>query len=41
MKLFQLEIPKKYLEQVRDVFCFTCFTGLSYSDVYNLKKSDI
>ena len=41
MMLYQLEIPKKYLEQVRDVFCFCCFTGLRYSDVYNLKKSDI
>lgn len=35
-----MAIPKKYLEQVRDVLCFTCFTGLRYSDVYNLKKSD-
>lgn len=26
---------------VRDVFCFCCFTGLRYSDVYRLKKSDI
>jgi integrase len=41
MKLYELPIPKKYLEQVRDVFCFTCFTGLRYSDVYNLKKSDV
>jgi integrase len=41
MKLYELPILKKYLDQVRDVFCFTCFTGLRYSDVYNLKKSDI
>lgn len=29
------------LESVRDVFCFCCFTSLRYSDVANLKKSDI
>ena len=32
---------KTYLERVRDVFLFCCFTGLRYSDVYNLKRSDI
>ncbi|WP_231555500.1 site-specific integrase [Capnocytophaga cynodegmi] len=32
---------KKYLERVRDVFLFQCFTGLRFSDVENLKKSDI
>lgn len=32
---------KEYLERVRDVFLFLCFTGLRYSDVANLKKSDI
>lgn len=31
----------KRLEQVRDVFCFLCFTGLRYSDAYNLKRSDV
>lgn len=31
---------KGYLERVRDVFVFCCFTGLRYSDVYNLKKAD-
>jgi integrase len=41
MKVYEKKIPKKYLDQVRDVFCFTCFTGLRYSDVYNLKYSDI
>lgn len=42
-KLKETEIPetKKYLERVRDVFLFQCFTGLRYSDVYNLKHSDI
>lgn len=32
---------KQYLERVRDVFVFCCFTGLRHSDVYNLKKSDV
>lgn len=32
---------KQYLERVRDVFLFQCFTGLRYSDVYNLKRSDV
>lgn len=32
---------KKALEKVRDVFCFCCFTSLRYSDVENLKRSDI
>jgi len=42
-KLREYKIPatKQYLERVRDVFLFTCFTGLRYSDVYNLKTSDI
>lgn len=43
MRLYNLEFPtnKKYLERVRDVFCFTCFTGLRYSDVAKLSRSDI
>lgn len=32
---------KMYLERVRDVFLFCCFTGLRYSDVFNLKRSDV
>ena len=37
------EIPenKKSLERVRDVFLFCCYSSLRYSDVYNLKRSDI
>ena len=36
-------VPKKkaHLERVKDVFLFCCFTGLRYSDVFNLKRSDI
>ena len=31
----------KRLEQVRDVFLFSCFTGLAYIDVFNLRKNNI
>lgn len=31
----------KALDRVRDVFCFSCFTSLRYSDVEKLKKNDI
>lgn len=41
VKNFTLPPQKEYLERVRDVFLFLCFTGLRYSDVSNLKKSDI
>lgn len=41
--LKQCSIPaeKQYLERVRDIFLFQCYTGLRYSDVENLKKTDI
>ncbi len=35
----KIEIPR--LEYVRDIFVFSCFTGLAYIDVYNLKESNI
>ena len=43
LKIRNLEISqtKKYLERVRDILLFTCFTGLRYSDIQKLKKSDI
>lgn len=37
----KIPISKKYLEQVRDVFLFCCYTSLRYSDVAVLKKDDI
>ena len=42
-KLREYPIPatKQYLERVRDVFLFQCFTGLRYSDVFNLRRSDV
>jgi len=35
----KIDIPR--LEHVRDIFIFSCFTGLAYIDVYNLKESNI
>ncbi len=35
------KIDIKRLEYVRDIFVFSCFTGLAYIDVYNLKESNI
>lgn len=42
-KVINYTIPnnKNYLEKTRDVFLFQCFTGLRYSDVANLKRSDV
>ena len=42
-KLREFAIPpaKQSLDRVRDVFLFQCFTGLRYSDVHNLRRSDI
>lgn len=41
LKRFTIPDHKGYLDRVRDVFLFCCFTGIRYSDVYNLKRSDI
>ncbi len=38
---YSFTTEQAHLERVRDVFCFSCFTSLRYSDVANLKKSDI
>lgn len=42
-KLQQFELPENqfYLDKVRDVFLFQCFTGLRYSDVAKLRRTDI
>lgn len=37
----RVNLEKATLERVRDVFCFCCFTSLRYSDVENLKRSNI
>ena len=38
---FKIPEDKKYLEKVRDVCLFCCYTSLRYSDVYNLCHSHI
>ena len=41
IKNYEIPESKSYLEAVRDVFFFCCFSGLRHSDVYNLKRNDI
>ncbi len=43
IKIQKLELPpeKHHLERVRDIFLFCCFSGIRYSDAYNLRKADI
>ena len=38
---FHFQPMQEALERVRDVFLFQCFTGLRYSDVAKLKRSDV
>lgn len=40
-KIMEKEFATERLSQIRDVFIFSCFTGLAFVDVANLKKSDI
>lgn len=41
MHLYHLKIDAEYLRQVRDVFCFGCFTGQRYSDIAYLKPEHL
>lgn len=43
MTVYTYKVPEQMpgVARVRDVFCFCCFTGLRYSDVANLKRSDV
>jgi len=41
LHLYKFQFKEPYLERVRDVFIFMCFTGMRYSDVAKLKRSDI
>ncbi len=41
LETYNIPSSKQYLERVRDVFLFCCYSGLRYSDVANLKKSDV
>lgn len=42
-KLREYKLPetKQYLERVRDVFIFCCYSSLRYSDVNNLRRSNV
>jgi len=42
LRLYNFDLSKKPAqENVRDVFCFGCFTGLRYSDIIRVKKGHI
>jgi site-specific recombinase XerD len=40
-KILKKQFPVKRLELVRDIFIFSCFTGLAYIDVKNLVEKNI
>ncbi len=40
-KIIDKELRIERLDQVRDIFIFCCFTGLSYADVKKLTKDDV
>ena len=39
--LMEKELVSDRLSKVRDIFVFSCYTGLSYTDVYHLEKADL
>ena len=39
-KIYKKSLIKR-MDQVRDVFLFSCFTGLAYKEVYHLTLNDI
>jgi integrase len=41
LREFKIPESKQYLDRVRDVFLFCCYSSLRYSDVYHLKRSNI
>ena len=43
LKMKNLVLPegKEYLDPIRDVFLFCCFTGLRHSDAYGLRRTDV
>ncbi len=40
-KIMEKEIKNERLERIRDIFVFSCYTGLAYIDIKNLKKEHI
>jgi integrase len=42
MSIYNLDLSENLtLAKVRDVFCFGCFTGQRFSDIANLKRTDL
>jgi integrase len=41
MKLYNFPFDSKRLEHVRDFYCFGCFTGLRFSDIKQLRISNV
>ena len=41
ISLFEYHFENNKLSRARDFFCFGCFTGLRYSDIYNLHNANI
>ena len=39
--ILKKKMVSERLEHVRDLFIFSCFTGLAYSDVANLREENI
>jgi integrase len=40
-QLYRFDFNQKSLEHVRDMFIFSCYTGLRFSDIRNFKKENI
>lgn len=41
MNIASVELDNSTLEEDRDIFLFSCFTGLSYADIYELTYDDL
>lgn len=41
MAVYNFQTDKEHLAEIRDVFCFACWTGLRYSDVVKLRPADV
>lgn len=39
--MFKKKLHNERIEQVRDIFLFSCYTGLAYADVKKLKREEI
>ena len=40
-RIYDKDFGTQRINQVRDVFIFSCYTGLSYIDIYELKESNL